>query len=186
MFCRYSELTIFMNNEQSVVILWVSWCKNKSFWQRFTCTAKFYHLIIQGSMYYYLYKWHSILISYLVVKITKLVITHVAFLIFHTNIWVTSCQCKRYLILIAPLFDLINYRAGGIFPFIPQILSKTCSLNLHFITAPPNIFRPSTVSAVFKRHRTLWRKACFSKILQLAETFFCKKHRTFYINRLGT
>ena len=38
MFCRYSELTIFMNNEQSVVILWVSWCKNKSFWQRFTCT----------------------------------------------------------------------------------------------------------------------------------------------------
>ena len=25
--------------EQSAVILWVSWCKNKSFWQRFTCTA---------------------------------------------------------------------------------------------------------------------------------------------------
>ena len=25
-------------NEQSVVILWVSWCKNKSFWQRFTST----------------------------------------------------------------------------------------------------------------------------------------------------
>ena len=24
-------------NEQSVVILWVSWCKNKIFWQRFTC-----------------------------------------------------------------------------------------------------------------------------------------------------
>ena len=23
--------------EQSVVILWVSWCKNKSFWQSFTC-----------------------------------------------------------------------------------------------------------------------------------------------------
>ena len=41
MFCRYSELTIFMNNEQSVVILWVSWCKNKSFWQRFTCTIIF-------------------------------------------------------------------------------------------------------------------------------------------------
>ena len=39
MFCRYSELTIFMNNEQSVIILWVSWCKNKSFWQRFTCTT---------------------------------------------------------------------------------------------------------------------------------------------------
>ena len=30
------------------------------------------------NLYYYLYKWHSILISYLVVKITKLVITHVA------------------------------------------------------------------------------------------------------------
>ena len=27
-------------NEQSVVILWVSWCKNESFWQRFTCTYK--------------------------------------------------------------------------------------------------------------------------------------------------
>ena len=39
MFCRYSELTIFMNNEQSVLILWVSWCKNKSFWQRFTCIS---------------------------------------------------------------------------------------------------------------------------------------------------
>ena len=31
LFCRYSELTIFMNNEQSVLILWVSWCKNKRF-----------------------------------------------------------------------------------------------------------------------------------------------------------
>ena len=40
-FCRYSELTIFMNNEPSVVILWVSWCKNKSFWLRFTCNT--YH-----------------------------------------------------------------------------------------------------------------------------------------------
>ena len=25
-------------NEQSFVILWVSWCKNKLFWKRFTCT----------------------------------------------------------------------------------------------------------------------------------------------------
>ena len=25
-------------HEQSVVIWWVNWCKNKSFWQRFTCT----------------------------------------------------------------------------------------------------------------------------------------------------
>ena len=24
-------------HEQSVVILWISWCKNKSFWQRVTC-----------------------------------------------------------------------------------------------------------------------------------------------------
>ena len=37
MFCRYSELTIFMKNEQSVLILWINWCKNKSLWQRFTC-----------------------------------------------------------------------------------------------------------------------------------------------------
>ena len=27
----------FSFNEQSAVLLWVSWCKNKSFWQRFTC-----------------------------------------------------------------------------------------------------------------------------------------------------
>ena len=25
-------------NEQSIVIFWISWCKNKSFWQRFTYT----------------------------------------------------------------------------------------------------------------------------------------------------
>ena len=40
MFCRYSELTIFMNNEQSFVILWVSWCKNKSFWQNLPVPEK--------------------------------------------------------------------------------------------------------------------------------------------------
>ena len=33
MFCTCS----FHGN--SIVILWVSWCKNKSFWQRFTCTT---------------------------------------------------------------------------------------------------------------------------------------------------
>ena len=27
-------------HEQSVVILWVNWCKNKSFWQRFTFTGE--------------------------------------------------------------------------------------------------------------------------------------------------
>ena len=32
---------IVIQNEQSVVILWVSWCKNKSFWQRFTCTQRY-------------------------------------------------------------------------------------------------------------------------------------------------
>ena len=42
-------------------------------------------------------------------------------------------------------------------------------------------FISSAVSAVFKRHRTLWRKACFSKILQLAETFFCEKSRSTFI-----
>ena len=43
MFSPCSELGIFMYwtgefNGQSFVILWVSWCKNKCFWQRFTCT----------------------------------------------------------------------------------------------------------------------------------------------------
>ena len=41
MFSTCSELEIFVLNskfnEQSVVILWVSWCKNKAFWQRSTC-----------------------------------------------------------------------------------------------------------------------------------------------------
>ena len=31
-------------NEQSVVILWVSWCRNKNFWQRFTCKKKSWNL----------------------------------------------------------------------------------------------------------------------------------------------
>ena len=33
-----SELVFFGEfNEQSLVILWVNWCKNESFWHRFTC-----------------------------------------------------------------------------------------------------------------------------------------------------
>ena len=32
------EFVIF--NEQSVIILWVCWRKNKSFWQRFTCSHR--------------------------------------------------------------------------------------------------------------------------------------------------
>ena len=34
--CKFSTWKFI---EKSAVILWVSWCKNKSFWQRFTCTA---------------------------------------------------------------------------------------------------------------------------------------------------
>ena len=37
MFLEFSQVKLTWN-EQSAVILWVSWCKNKSFWQRFTCT----------------------------------------------------------------------------------------------------------------------------------------------------
>ena len=34
----FSEaLILALTNPQSVVILWVNWCKNKSFWERFTC-----------------------------------------------------------------------------------------------------------------------------------------------------
>ena len=38
-------------NEQSVVILWVSWCKNKRFWQRFTCARvdKYIHSNMYGN-----------------------------------------------------------------------------------------------------------------------------------------
>ena len=35
-----SELIFFREfNEQSLVILWVNWFKNESFWKRFTCTV---------------------------------------------------------------------------------------------------------------------------------------------------
>ena len=46
MFWLCSELAIFMywTREQSVVILWVSWCKNKSFWQLFTVILHIFHL----------------------------------------------------------------------------------------------------------------------------------------------
>ena len=58
MFCRDSEITISINNEQSVVILWVSWCKNKSFWQRFTCTRKCsIHSMLLVSTIYLLYQF---------------------------------------------------------------------------------------------------------------------------------
>ena len=50
MFCRYSELRIFMKNEQPVIILWVSWCKNKSFWQRFTCKADIFFCYDEWAM----------------------------------------------------------------------------------------------------------------------------------------
>ena len=36
-----SELVFFGEfNEQSLVILWVNWCKNEGFWKRFTCNSK--------------------------------------------------------------------------------------------------------------------------------------------------
>ena len=34
------HVLIWWFKEQSVVILWVSWCKNKSFWQSLTCTKQ--------------------------------------------------------------------------------------------------------------------------------------------------
>ena len=38
MFCQFSALVVFMVI-QSFVILWISWCKNKCFRKRFTCTS---------------------------------------------------------------------------------------------------------------------------------------------------
>ena len=33
------DLVFFLEfNEQSLVLLWVNWCKNEGFWKRFTCT----------------------------------------------------------------------------------------------------------------------------------------------------
>ena len=35
----FVHLVFFLEfNEQSLVILWVNWCKNEGFWKRFTCT----------------------------------------------------------------------------------------------------------------------------------------------------
>ena len=36
--CSFHVLKNWLINEQYFVIFWVSWCKNKCFWQRFTCT----------------------------------------------------------------------------------------------------------------------------------------------------
>ena len=36
-----SELVFFEEfNEQSLIILWVNWCKNEGFWKRFTCKKR--------------------------------------------------------------------------------------------------------------------------------------------------
>ena len=46
-----SELVFFGEfNEQSIVILWVIWCKNKSFWQRFTCNKAIYKIKIENTV----------------------------------------------------------------------------------------------------------------------------------------
>ena len=39
-FCTQHVLNLYFSgefNEQSLVILWVNWCKNEGFWKRFTC-----------------------------------------------------------------------------------------------------------------------------------------------------
>ena len=38
------ELVFFLEfNEQSLVTLWVNWCKNEGFWKRFTCISHIFH-----------------------------------------------------------------------------------------------------------------------------------------------
>ena len=45
--CTQHVLQVFWDyNEQSVVILWVSWCKIKCFWQRFTCKTVFFSSVL--------------------------------------------------------------------------------------------------------------------------------------------
>ena len=34
-----TQIVLNVKTKTCVVILWVSWCKNKSFWHRFTCTS---------------------------------------------------------------------------------------------------------------------------------------------------
>ena len=55
--CEHVLSLQFSSNEQSVVILCVSWCKNKSFWQRFTCT-----IVADGLSYFFLFAlWGSVI-----------------------------------------------------------------------------------------------------------------------------
>ena len=42
--CNFHALNLWFN-EQSFVILWVSWCMNKCFWKRFTCTLYYCKLL---------------------------------------------------------------------------------------------------------------------------------------------
>ena len=45
------QLVFFLEfNEQSLVILWVNWCKNEGFWKRFTC-IRYRKVIINSSCF---------------------------------------------------------------------------------------------------------------------------------------
>ena len=49
------ELVFFGEfNKQSLVILWVNWFKNESFWKRFTCTTFTVKLIKKGILFQFL------------------------------------------------------------------------------------------------------------------------------------
>ena len=46
LYTTWSELVFFGEfNEQSLVILWVNWCKNEGFWKIFTCIKLYIFLI---------------------------------------------------------------------------------------------------------------------------------------------
>ena len=78
-----------------VVILWVSWCKNKSFWQRFTCTYLLYLL----TYYYWKLKRKIDFVSW-PAQHFLLVIKKLYFILFSPSYFVCSSE---------PMFDDESY-----------------------------------------------------------------------------
>ena len=76
-------------NEQSLVILWVNWFKNESFWHRFTCTHYFTSYIFVSNGWCLLESGNSKLHSFLSTL-------HGEGVFFHY----TSCRKYHYLLTI--------------------------------------------------------------------------------------
>ena len=60
--CNFHVLNLKFN-EQSFVIFWVSWCKNKCFWKRFTCNTlciSWIKVDLTVKILFYVHTWERI------------------------------------------------------------------------------------------------------------------------------